>query len=36
MGQSRAIHQLREQIAQAAGHRLNVMIQGETGAGKEV
>ncbi|MGL5008030.1 MAG: sigma-54 interaction domain-containing protein [Plesiomonas sp.] len=36
IGQSRAIHQLREQIAQAAGHRLNVMIQGETGSGKEV
>ncbi|MFL1908971.1 sigma-54 interaction domain-containing protein [Plesiomonas shigelloides] len=36
IGESRAIRQLREQIAKAAAHRLNVLIQGETGTGKEV
>lgn len=36
IGQSGAVRRLREQIGQAAGHRLSVLIQGETGSGKEV
>ena len=36
VGQSVPARQLREQIDQLAGHSLSVLIQGETGAGKEV
>jgi len=36
LGGSRASQRLREQVTQAAGHRLSVLIQGETGSGKEV
>ncbi|MGL4709407.1 MAG: sigma-54 interaction domain-containing protein [Aeromonas veronii] len=36
VGQSAVIRGLREQIAQAGQHKLTVLIQGETGSGKEV
>ena len=36
IGQSDAMRRLREHIAQIAGHYLSVLIQGETGTGKEV
>ena len=36
IGQSAQVRRLREQVSQAAGHRLSVLIQGETGSGKEV
>ena len=36
VGQSAAILQLRQQIRQAASHRLSVLTLGETGCGKEV
>ncbi|MGY3901896.1 sigma-54 interaction domain-containing protein [Aeromonas lusitana] len=36
IGQSAAICGLREQVHQAAQHKLTVLIQGETGSGKEV
>ncbi|MEG3028759.1 MAG: sigma-54 dependent transcriptional regulator, partial [Aeromonas sp.] len=36
VGQSAAICGLREQVHQAAQHKLTVLIQGETGSGKEV
>ncbi|EHD20411.1 MULTISPECIES: sigma-54 interaction domain-containing protein [Brenneria] len=36
IGQSVVIRELHQQIYQAAGHRLAVLIQGETGSGKEV
>jgi sigma-54-specific transcriptional regulator len=36
IGQSAVIRGLREQIAQARQHKLSVLIQGETGSGKEV
>ncbi|MGL4796115.1 MAG: sigma-54 interaction domain-containing protein, partial [Aeromonas jandaei] len=36
IGQSAVICGLREQIAQAGRHKLTVLIQGETGSGKEV
>ncbi|RLM21872.1 AAA family ATPase [Brenneria alni] len=36
IGQSTAIRQLYRQVSQAAAHRLSVLIQGETGSGKDV
>lgn len=36
IGQSDAIRHLREHIGQVAGHYLSVLIQGETGTGKDV
>ncbi|PJG59927.1 sigma-54 interaction domain-containing protein [Aeromonas cavernicola] len=36
VGQSAVIRGLREQISQAGRHKLSVLIQGETGSGKEV
>nr|WP_230684167.1 sigma-54 dependent transcriptional regulator [Enterobacter ludwigii] len=36
VGQSAAVQQLRADIRAAAGHSLSVLIEGETGAGKEV
>lgn len=36
VGQSAVIRGLREQISQAGRHKLTVLIQGETGSGKEV
>ncbi|MEE3652919.1 MULTISPECIES: sigma-54 interaction domain-containing protein [unclassified Brenneria] len=36
IGRSAAIKALHQQIYQAAGHRLSVLIQGETGSGKDV
>ncbi|HDX8459372.1 TPA: sigma 54-interacting transcriptional regulator, partial [Aeromonas dhakensis] len=36
VGQSAVIRGLREQINQAGQHKLTVLIQGETGSGKEV
>ncbi|WP_323923620.1 sigma-54-dependent transcriptional regulator VasH [Aeromonas caviae] len=36
VGQSAVIRGLREQISQAGQHKLTVLIQGETGSGKEV
>lgn len=36
IGISAAVAQLRKQIGHAASHRLSVLIQGETGSGKEV
>lgn len=36
IGQSAAICGLREQVSQAGQHKLTVLIQGETGSGKEV
>ncbi|ROP58156.1 sigma-54-specific transcriptional regulator [Enterobacter sp. BIGb0383] len=36
IGQSDAMRRLREHIGQIAGHYLSVLIQGETGTGKEV
>ncbi|MFC3395159.1 sigma-54 interaction domain-containing protein [Brenneria rubrifaciens] len=36
IGQSAVVRELRQQIFQAASHRLSVLIQGETGSGKEV
>ena len=36
IGQSDTIRRLREHIGQIAGHYLSVLIQGETGTGKEV
>lgn len=36
IGQSTAAKELHQQIYRAAGHRLSVLIQGETGSGKEV
>jgi len=36
VGQSSAIQQLREHIRHAAAHSLSVLIEGETGTGKEV
>ncbi len=36
IGKSAAMHRLREQIVSAASSRLSVMVQGETGTGKEL